>query len=104
MIVRIGEAISTTAVELHVQSAGVSEEEQIFYTEDDNETEEQIWQSKKEARNHPTNQQSNISFEQFSTHDSGYHKLSTFQKLSTINSVAIEQNIDIIIKQLRLKY
>ena len=44
MIVRIGEAISTTAVELHVQSAGVSEEEQIFYTEDDNETEEQIWQ------------------------------------------------------------
>ena len=102
--VGIGEAISITAVELYVQSAGVSEEGQIFYTEDDNETEEQIWQRKKESRNHPTNQLSNISFEQFSTHDNGYHKLSTFQKLSTINSVAIEQNIDIIIKQLRLKY
>ena len=35
----------------------VSEKEQIFHTEDNDETEEPIWQrKKKEARDHPTNQ------------------------------------------------
>ena len=53
---KIREDIATTPIKLHVQSAGVSEEEQIFYTEDDDETEEQIWKRKKETREHPTNQ------------------------------------------------
>ena len=48
LILRIREDIPTTPIELHVQSAGVSEEEQIFYTEDDDETEEQILQRKKQ--------------------------------------------------------
>ena len=39
---------------IHVQSVGVSEEEEIFSTEDDYETEEQLLQRKKEARAHPT--------------------------------------------------
>ena len=56
LILRIREDIPTTLIELHVQSAAVSEEEQIFYTEDEHETEEQILQRKKEARDHPTNQ------------------------------------------------
>ena len=47
LIIKIREVIPTTPIELHVQSAGVSEEEQIFYTVDDDETEEQIWQRKK---------------------------------------------------------
>ena len=46
LILRIKEDIPTTPIELHVQSAGVSEEEQIFNTEDDDETEEQIFQRK----------------------------------------------------------
>ena len=46
IILRIREDIHTTPTELHVQSAGVSEEEQICYTEDDDETEEQILQRK----------------------------------------------------------
>ena len=56
LILRIREDIPTTPIDLHVQSAGVSEEEQIFYTEDDDETEEQILQRKKDARAHPLNQ------------------------------------------------
>ena len=56
MILRIREDIPTTPIELHVQSAGVSEEEQIFYTEDDDETEEQILQRKRDARHDPANQ------------------------------------------------
>ena len=63
LIIRIREEIPTTPIELHVQSAGVSEEEQIFYTEVDEETEEQILQRKKAARDHPANQLPDISFE-----------------------------------------
>ena len=70
LILRIIEDILTTPIELHAQSAGVSEEEQIFYAEDDDETEEQILQRKKDARDHPTNQLPDISFEKFFTHKS----------------------------------
>ena len=103
LILRIREDIPTTPIELHVQSAGVSEEEQIFYTEDDDETEEQILQCKKEAREHPANQLPDISFEKFTTHKSDYHKLSTLQKRSYTNSIAVEQHNDVILQQLRLK-
>ena len=48
-ILRIREDNQTTPIELHVQSAGVTEEEQIYFTEDDDETEEEIWQRKKQA-------------------------------------------------------
>ena len=63
LILRIREDIPSTPIELHVQSAGVSEEEQIFYTEDDDKTEEQILQRKKDARDHPSNHLPDISFE-----------------------------------------
>ena len=80
-----------------------SEEEQIFYTEDDDETEEQILQRKREARDHPASQLPYFSFEKFTTHKSDYHKLSTLQKLSYTNSIAVEQTNDVILQQLRLK-
>ena len=103
LILRIKEDIPTTPIELHVQSAGVSEEERIFYTEDDGETEEQVLQRKKAARDHPANQLLDIAFEKFTTHKSDYHKLSTFQKLSYANSIAVKHNNDVILQQLRLK-
>ena len=81
----------------------MSEEEQISYTEDDDETEEQILQRKKDTRDNPANQLPDISFKKFATHKSDYHKLSTLQKLSYTNSIAIEQNNDVILQQLRLK-
>ena len=103
LILTIREDIPTTPIELHVQSARVSEEERIFYTEDDDETEKHILQRKKEARENPANQLPDISFEKFTTHKSDYHKLSTLQKLSFTNSIAVEQNNDVILQQLRLK-
>ena len=103
LILKNREDIPTTPIELHVQSAGVSEEEQIFYTEDDDETEEQILQRKKTARAQPVHQLPDISFEKFTTHTSDYHKLSITQKLTNINSIAVEQNNDVILQQLRLK-
>ena len=81
----------------------MSEEEQIFYTEDDDETEEQIIQCEKEAGDHPTNQLPDISFEKFTIHKNDYYKHSTFQKLSYTNSIAVEQNNDVILQQLQFK-
>ena len=60
-ILRIREDISIMPIELNVQSAGVTEEDRIFYTEEDEETEEQIWQQKKDARSNPTSQLPDIS-------------------------------------------
>ena len=46
LVLRIREDIPATPIELNDQSAGVTEEDQIFYTDDDDdeETEEQLWQ------------------------------------------------------------
>ena len=103
LILRIREDIPTTPIELHVQSAGVAEEEQIYYTDDDDETEEQIWQRQQLARENPSHQSPDISFEKFDTHHSNVQKLSVCQKLTNINTVAIEQNNDVILQQLKLK-
>ena len=43
----------TRAPEVNIQSAGVSEEEQIFYTDEENFTEKQHWDRKKQARTNP---------------------------------------------------
>ena len=69
LILRIREDTSTTPIELNVQSAGVIEEDQIFFIDDDEETEEQIWQRKKDAGSHPTNQVPDISLEKLSAHN-----------------------------------
>ena len=103
LILRIREDIPTTPIELHVQSAGITEEEQIFYTDDEDETEEQIWQRKKKSRDNPSNQLPDISFQKFTTHHSNYQKLPICQKLANTNTVTIEQNNDVILQQLKLK-
>ena len=42
LVLKIRADVETQPIEVNVQSAGVSEEEQVFVTEEDNETEEQI--------------------------------------------------------------
>ena len=49
LVLKIREDVETRPIEVNVQSAGVSEEEQIFFTEDDGETEAQIWERKNKA-------------------------------------------------------
>ena len=44
LVLKTREDVETRPIEINVQSAEVSEEEQVFFTEDDNETEEQIWE------------------------------------------------------------
>ena len=103
LVLRIREDIPTTPIELNVQSAGVTEEDQIFYTDDDEETEEQLWQRKKEARSNPTNQLPDISLYKLSLHKSTQIQTPTLQKLAKPITMAIEQNNDITLQQLRLK-
>ena len=50
LVLKIRADVETQPIEVNVQSAGVSEEEQIFFTEEDNETEEQIWERKKQSK------------------------------------------------------
>ena len=40
LVLKIREDVETRPIEVNVQSAGVSEEEQVFFTEEDNETEQ----------------------------------------------------------------
>ena len=100
---RIREDISTTPIELNVQSAGVTEEEQIFYTDDDEETEEQIWKRKQDARSNPTNQPPDILLDHLSTHDNTQFQTQALQKLAKPTTMAIEQQNDLILHQFRLK-
>ena len=50
LVMKIREDVQTLPIEINVQSAGVSQEEQIFYTNDDVETEEQYWARKETIR------------------------------------------------------
>ena len=103
LILRIREDISTTPIELNVQSAGVTTEEQIFYTDEDEKTEEQIWKRKQDARSNPTNQPPDNLLEHLSTHNNTHFQMSILQKLAKPTTMAFEQQNDLIIHQLRLK-
>ena len=81
----------------------MTEEDQIFYTQEDEETEEQIWQRKKDARSHPTNQLPDISLEKLSAHSGASSQMTTLQILSNSTTMAIEQQNVVVLHQLRLK-
>ena len=49
LVLKIREDIGTEPIEVNVQSAGVAEEEQVFFTEQDDERETQIWERKKQS-------------------------------------------------------
>ena len=50
VVLKIRADVETQPIEVNVQSAGVSEEEQVFFTEEDNEIEEQIWEKKRQSK------------------------------------------------------
>ena len=90
LILRIREDTSTTPIELNVQSAGVTKEDQIFYTDEVEETEEQIWKRKQDARSCPTNQLPDILLDKLSTHNSTYPQTPTLQKLAKPTTMTFE--------------
>ena len=49
LVLKIRADVETKPIGVNIQSAGVSEE-QVFFTEEDNETEEQIWEKKRQSK------------------------------------------------------
>ena len=49
LVMKIREDVETLPIEINVQSAGVSQKEQIFYTNDDDETKDKTGRGKKQS-------------------------------------------------------
>ena len=102
MVLKIREDVETRPIEVNVQSAGVSEEEQIFFTEQDNETEEQIWERKKQSKKGLMVPETVIHIDAIS--ENTIEEITNFtQKLRRTNQILLEQSKDPILLQLKAK-
>ena len=102
LVLKIREDVETRPIEVNVQSAGVSEEEQIFFTEDDNETEEQIWKRKQQSKKGLIVPETVIQIDAIS--ENTVEEITNFtQKLRRTNQILLEQSRDPILLQLRAK-
>ena len=92
----------TQPIEVNVQSAGVSEEEQVFFTEEDNETEEQIWERKRQSKAGLKVAETIVQIDAKSK--SVVEEITNFtQKLRRTNQILLEQSKDPILLQLKAK-
>ena len=99
---KIREDVQTLPIEINVQSAGVSQEEQIFYTSDDEETEEQYWARKEAIRKNPAIDDPTVTIQTLSTNL--VKQQSDIQvRLRKTNQIIIEQSKDAVLQQLRAK-
>ena len=102
LVLKIREDVETRPIEVNVQSAGVSEEEQIFFTEDDGETEALIWERKKQSRTNPTDQEVVIQIDAIT--ENTVDEITNFtQKLRRTNQILLEQSKDPTLQQLKAK-
>ena len=96
------EDITTKPIEVNVQSTGAAVEEQIFFTEDEDETEQQMWERKLRAKQNSANAESTITIETMTTHivktDTTYKS-----RLSKTSQIAADQTIDATLVQLKTK-
>ena len=102
LVLKIREDVETRPIEVNIQSAGVSEEEQVFFTEDEDETEAQIWERKKQGRNRLIDQEAIIQIDAIS--ENIVDEITNFtQKLRRTNQILLEQSKDPILQQLKAK-
>ena len=102
LVLKIREDVETRPIEVNVQSAGVSEEEQNFFTEEDNETEEQIWERRKQSRKGLMVPKIIIHIDAIS--ENTMEKITNFtQKLRRTNQILLEQSKDPILLQFKAK-
>ena len=102
LVMKVREDVQTLSIEINVQSAGVSQEEQIFYTNDDDETEEQYWARKEAIRKNPAIDEPAVTIQTLFT------KLSKQQpeiqvRLRKTNQIIFEQSKDAVLQQLKAK-
>ena len=102
LVMKIREDVQTVPIEINVQYAGVSQEEQIFYTNDDDETEEQYWARKEAIRKHPAIDEHTVTIQTLSTNlTKQQHDIQL--RLRKSNQIIIEQSKDAVLQQLRAK-
>ena len=100
LVMKIREDVQTVPIETIVQSAGVSHEEQIFYTNDDDETEEQYWARKKAIRKNPATKDPTVTIHTLSK-SLVKQQPETQVRLRNTNQIIIEQFRDAVLQQLK---
>ena len=102
LVLKIPEDVETRPIGVNVQSAGVSEEEQVFFTEKDNETEQQIWERKQQSKKGLMVPETVIQIDAIS--ENAVEEITNFtQKLRRTNQILLEQSRDPILLQLKSK-
>ena len=99
---KIREDVQTVPIALNMQSAGVLQEEQIFYTNDDDETEEQYWARKKAIRKNHAKEEPAETIQTLST-NLVKQQPDTQVRLRKTNHIGIEQSKDAVLEQLKSK-
>ena len=102
LVMKIREDVQTLPIEINVQSAGVSQEEQIFYTNNDDETEEQYWARKEAIGNNPAIDKPTVTIQTLSTNLVKQHPYIQV-RLRKTNQIIVEQSKDAVLQQLRAK-
>ena len=102
LLMKIRDDVQTLSIEIHVQSAGVSREEQIFYTNDDDETEEQYWARKEAIRKNPAIDEPAVTIQTIST-NLIKQQPEIQARLRKMNQIIIEQSKDAVLQQLKAK-
>ena len=80
----------------------MSQEEQIFYTNDDDETEEQYWARKEAIRKNPATDEPTVTVQTLSTNLVKQHP-DIQVRLRKTNQIIIEQSKDAVLQQLKAK-
>ena len=102
LVLKIREDVETRPIEVNVQSARVSEEEQVFFTEEDSETEQQIWERKQQSKKGFMVPETVIQNDSIS--ENTVEEITNFtQKLKRTNQILLEQSKDPILLQLKAK-
>ena len=99
---KIREDVPTLPIEINVQSAGVSQEEQIFYTNDGDETEERYWARKEAVRKNLAIDEPAVTIQTLSTNlVKQQPKIQV--RLRKSNQIITEQSKDAVLQQLKGK-
>ena len=102
LVMKLREDVQNVPIEINVQSAGVSQEEQIFYTKDDDETEKQYWARKETIRKNLAMDEPTVTIQTMSTIlAKQQHDIQV--RLRKTNQINIEQSNDAVLQQLKTK-
>ena len=102
LVLKVRADVETRPKEVNVQSAGVSEEEQVFFAEEDNETEEQSWERKRQSKAVLKVTETVTQIDAIS--ENVVEEIANFTlKLRRTNQILLEQSKDPILFQLKAK-